>query len=162
MAKRTWSARARRDFREREDYRKRNDEKDRYEKRDSDRRDYRRDDEDRERDARRDRREERGFYDDYTREDYEADLIALRDSAPDSDSGEILDRLRARYDWYEQELDKYDADYDDLMKRWDRLSRRDQDNVLRETSKVKDAQMEDIKNDNKLKTFDEMWKEREG
>lgn len=168
---RSWSARARRDFREREEYRKRNDEKDRYEKRDSDdRRDDRRSrsDEELRRDAREDRREERGWWNDY--DDYEAYLMEVRNAGPDDDVDEKLERLRRSYDYYEAELDKYDADYDELMRKYKEVVEdnrkymmRDAVDDGREEGRVVDKQQnDDIVQDGEEMTYEDLWKTREG
>lgn len=183
---RTWSSRARRDFREREEYRKRNDEEDRYKKRDSGRREERRtdreserderdreerSDERRERDAREDRREERGYWWDLDDDEVDAgdvknSLINIRNAGPDDDVDRELDALTRRYDYYEAELDKYDADYDELMRRYDKLLEDNRRYMMRDTGdegrELKRQQDKDIREDGEPKTFDDLWKEREG
>lgn len=169
MARRTWSPRARRDFREREEYRKSRGEKDRYEKRDDDREDDRRDEvedsDERRRDAREDRMEERGFAENEYRldaDERENLLMQIRNASPDDDVDEYLDRLRREYDYYERELDRYDADYDDLMAQIDDLRRDNARYMMREGREIKKQQTDDIKEDGEPKTFDELFKEREG
>lgn len=160
MAKRTWSSRARRDFREREEYRKRNDEKDRYEKRDS------RDD--RSEDAREDRREERGYWDSY--DEYENTLMNIRNAGPDDSVDDQLDRMRESYRYIESELDRYDADYDYLMERYRRLADDNTKRMMRdavddayEEGEVVDRQQnKDIKQDGEDLSYEDLWKTREG
>lgn len=165
---RSWSERARRDFREREEYRKRNGEKDRYEKKDSrdDDREERGDRKEtarqREEEAREDRREERGYRDDEWDDDYMNDLMQIRNAGPDDDVDDTLERLRSRYDYYERELDRYDADYDDLMAKYDRLRKDNQRYMLREGREIDRQQDKDIKSDGEIKDFDDLFKEREG
>ena len=193
---RTWSSRARRDFTEREDYRKREGEEDRYKKRDSDRgvekrreddreerrddrretrredeRDDSRSDERRERDAREDRRDERGFWWDLDDDKVEAgdvinSLTNIRNAGPEEDVEDELEGLRRRYDYYEAELDRYDADYDELMNRYKRLAddnrrymMRDARDEGREVDRTQDV---DIKDDGEIMDYDDLWKKREG
>lgn len=154
-----WSTRARRDFEELEDYRRRNDEKDRYEKRDE--REETDEGEGRGReDAMRDRREERGWYDDIERQ--------LRNPDDNTDYDGLYNQLRERYEWYEEELDRYDADYDNLMAEVDRLRRENTRYFMRAAQQRNDPypnedrpdkeQDEDIRDDGEPKTFDELWK----
>lgn len=164
---RSWSSRVRRDFDEREDYRRRRGEEDRHEKKDDDeterkrRKDERQDNENPERreyDARRDRREERGWFDDI--ED------RLRNGDENTDYDGLFKQLRERYDWYEEELDRYDANYDDLMAEVDRLRNDNRRYFMREgrrddrTSEdtIRKEQNEDIRDDGKEMTFDDLWK----
>lgn len=164
---REWSRRARRDFDEREDYRRRRGEEDRYEKKDDDetdnrgRRDERQDNESptrREEDARRDRREERGWYDDI--EDQ------LRNGDENTDYDGLYKQLRERYEWYEEELDRYDADYDDLMAEVDKLRNDNRRYMMRGSRRddrpgrdeIEREQDEDIRDDGKEMSFDDLWK----
>lgn len=164
---RSWSSRARRDFDEREDYRKRRDEEDRYKKKDDDetddrgRKDERQDNETperREEDARRDRREERGWFDDIE------DRFRNGDESTDYDG--LFKQLRERYDWYEEELDRYDADYDNLMAEVDRLRNDNRRYFMREGRRddrpseelIKKEQDKDIRDDGKEMSFDDLWK----
>ena len=164
---RRWSSRARRDFDEREDYRKRRDEEDRYKKKDDDetedggRKDERQDNdtpERREEDARRDRREERGWFDDIV------DQFRNGDESIDYDG--LFKQLRERYEWYEEELDRYDADYDDLMAEVDRLRNDNRRYFMREGRRddkpseelIKKEQNKDIRDDGKEMSFDDLWK----
>lgn len=165
MARRSWSSRARRDFREREEYRKSRDEEDRYKKKspysedNSDSADKRR------RDAREDRVEERGYEEDEYRldsEERENLLMQIRNAGPDDDVDDYIDRLRREYDYYERELDRYDADYDDLMVQVDDLRRDNARYMMREGRTIKEQQSEDIKEDGDPKTFDELFRKREG
>lgn len=169
---RSWSARARRDFREREEYRKERGEEDRYKKKDSGRREERREDgrsEERiQEDARRDRREERGYFSDL--DDYEATLMNIRNAGPDDDVDEELDRLRRSYDFYEAELDKYDADYDELMRRYERIRddnrrymmRDSVDDAREEGREIERQQDDDIKLDGENLSYKDLWETREG
>lgn len=159
---RSWSSRVRRDFDEREDYRRRRGEEDRYEKKDDDEteRKGRKDEnpERRESDARRDRREERGWFDDI--ED------RLRNGDENTDYDGLFKQLRERYDWYEEELDRYDANYDDLMAEVDRLRNDNRRYFMREGRRddrpsedtIRKEQNEDIRDDGKEMTFDDLWK----
>lgn len=149
---REWSRRARRDFDEREDYRRRNDEEDRYRRKD--------DDEKRSEDAREDRREERGWYDKI--EDQ------LRNGTDETDYDGLYQQLRERFEWYEEELDRYDADYDDLMAEVAKLrndNRRYRVRGSRDDRPGKEEmereQKEDIKDDGKELSFDDLWKKTE-
>lgn len=153
---REWSRRARRDFDEREDYQKRKDEEDRY------RREYgdQQDNEKRSEDAREDRREERGWYD--TIEDQ------LRNGTDETDYDGLYQQLREKYEWYEEELDRYDADYDDLVAEVDKLrndNRRYRMRGSRDDQPGKEEmereQKEDIKDDGKELSFDDLWKKAE-
>ena len=153
---REWSRRARRDFDDREDYRKRNDEEDRYRRKD----DERQGNEKRSEDAREDRREERGWYDKI--EDQ------LRNGTDETDYDGLYQQLREKYEWYEEELDRYDADYDDLMTEVDKL-RNDNRRYRMRGSKddrpgkeeMEREQKEDIKDDGKELSFDDLWKKAE-
>lgn len=162
---RAWSSRARRDFDEREDYRKRRGEEDRYERKDSDdtergRRDERQNNESperREEDARRDRREERGWYDDIERQ--------FREGDENTDYDGLYKQLRERFEWYEEELDRYDADYDELIGEVDRLRNDNRRYMMRGTARrdpgkdtAIEEQDEDIKEDGKELSFDDLWK----
>lgn len=181
-----WSKRAREDFDEREEYRKENDEKDRYEKRGSDTElrggekskegaggeTPERSEREMARDAREDRREERGYFDDYrrmNREEREGLLIELRNAGADDDVDDKLDRLRKEYDYYEGELDKYDADYDRLMEELRRVRRDNQRYMLRgdrgrreEEEKVQDRFKKDIRDDQNVQSYDDLWEDRIG
>lgn len=154
---REWSRRARRDFDEREEYRRRNDEEDRYRRKDDD---ERQGNERRSEDAREDRREERGWYDDI--EDQ------LRNGTDETDYDGLYQQLREKFEWYEEELDRYDADYDDLMAEVDKL--RDDNKRYRMRGSRDDRpgkeemereQKEDIKDDGKELSFDDLWKKAE-
>lgn len=165
---RKWSSRARRDFREREDYRKRRGEEDRYKKRDGDetndrgRKDYRQDNEsatERARDAVEDRREERGWYDEI--ED------RLRNGDENTDYDGLYNELRERYEWYEEELDRFDADYDDLMREVDKLRNDNRRYFMRGSARdydkpgisaIEKEQNEDIREDGEDLSFDDLWK----
>lgn len=134
---REWSRRARRDFDEREDYRRRNDE-----------------------DAREDRREERGWYDKI--EDQ------LRNGTDETDYDGLYQQLRERFEWYEEELDRYDADYDDLMAEVDKLRNDNRRYRMRGSrddrpgkEEMEREQKEDIKDDGKELSFDDLWKKAE-
>lgn len=185
MASRSWSARARRDFREREEYRKERGEEDRYKKRDSgndyeDRDDVRRGDggevperseEDVERDAREDRREERGYeYDDerLPRDVREAMLMDLRNASPDDDVDDRIDRLRREFDYYEQELDRYDSDYDRALAQLDAMRRENRRYMMRDSGReeqkeeIKDFLEADIRDDQEYQSYKDAWKERIG
>lgn len=149
---REWSRRARRDFDEREDYRRRNDEEDRYRRKD--------DDEKRSEDAREDRREERGWYDDI--EDQ------LRNGTDETDYDGLYQQLREKFEWYEEELDRYDADYDDLMAEVDKLRNDNKRYRMRGSrddrpgkEEMEREQKEDIKDDGKELSFDDLWKKAE-
>lgn len=192
-----WSKRAREDFDERKEYRKERGEKDRYEKKDeppgerddlrsSDRKeDKSSDNSDREPDreerrddnrspreleeaAKEDRREERGYYEDEWKEDdFEYYLSQIRNASPDDNVDDAIKRLRERYDYYERELDRYDADYDDLMAEVERLRKDNRrymmrDSVRREGREAERMQDQDIKQDGEPQTFDDLWKNREG
>lgn len=153
---REWSRRARRDFDEREDYRKRNDEEDRYRRKDDDPQDN----EKRSEDAREDRREERGWYDDI--EDQ------LRNGTDETDYDGLYQQLREKFEWYEEELDRYDADYDDLMAEVDKLRNDNKRYRMRgsrddrpEKEEMEREQKEDIKDDGKELSFDDLWKKAE-
>nr|UVY03789.1 MAG: hypothetical protein [Bacteriophage sp.] len=163
---REWSRRARRDFDEREDYRRRNDEEDRYRRKDDDetdrkgRRDERQDNERRSEDAREDRREERGWYDKI--EDQ------LRNGTDETDYDGLYQQLRERFEWYEEELDRYDADYDDLMAEVDKLRNDNRRYRMRGSrddrpgkEEMEREQKEDIKDDGKELSFDDLWKKAE-
>lgn len=163
---REWSRRARRDFDEREDYRRRNDEEDRYRRKDDDetdqrgRRDERQNDERRSEDAREDRREERGWYDKI--EDQ------LRNGTDETDYDGLYQQLREKFEWYEDELDRYDADYDDLMAEVDKLRNDNRRYRMRGSSddrpgkeEMEREQKEDIKDDGKELSFDDLWKKAE-
>lgn len=163
---REWSRRARRDFDEREDYRRRNDEEDRYRRKDDDetdrrgRRDERQDNERRSEDAREDRREERGWYDKI--EDQ------LRNGTDETDYDGLYQQLREKYEWYEEELDRYDADYDDLMAEVDKLRNDNRRYRMRGSrddrpgkEEMEREQNEDIKDDGKELSFDDLWKKAE-
>lgn len=153
---REWSRRVRRDFDEREDYRKRNDEEDRYRRKD----DERQGNEKRSEDAREDRLEERGWYDKI--EDQ------LRNGTDETDYDGLYQQLREKYEWYEEELDRYDADYDDLMAEVDKL-RNDNRRYRMRGSKddrpgkeeMEREQKGDIKDDGKELSFDDLWKKTE-
>ena len=149
---REWSRRARRDFDEREDYRRRNDEEDRYRRKD--------DDERRSEDAREDRREERGWYDKI--EDQ------LRNGTDETDYDGLYQQLREKYEWYEEELDRYDADYDDLLAEVDKLRNDNRRYRMRGSrddrpgkEEMEREQKEDIKDDGKELSFDDLWKKAE-
>lgn len=149
---REWSRRARRDFDEREDYRRRNDEEDRYRRKD--------DDEKRSEDAREDRREERGWYDKI--EDQ------LRNGTDETDYDGLYQQLRERFEWYEEELDRYDADYDDLMAEVAKLRNDNRRYRMRGSrddrpgkEEMEREQKEDIKDDGKELSFDDLWKKTE-
>lgn len=149
---REWSRRARRDFDEREDYRRRNDEEDRYRRKD--------DDERRSEDAREDRREERGWYDKI--EDQ------LRNGTDETDYDGLYQQLREKYEWYEEELDRYDADYNDLMAEVDKLRNDNKRYRMRGSrddrpgkEEMEREQKEDIKDDGKELSFDDLWKKAE-
>lgn len=149
---REWSRRARRDFDEREDYRRRNDEEDRYRRKD--------DDEKRSEDAREDRREERGWYDKI--EDQ------LRNGTDETDYDGLYQQLRERFEWYEEELDRYDADYDDLMAEVAKLRNDNRRYRMRGSrddrpgkEEMEREQKEDIKDDGKELSFDDLWKKAE-
>lgn len=149
---REWSRRARRDFDEREDYWKRNDEEDRYRRKD--------DDEKRSENAREDRREERGWYDDI--EDQ------LRNGTDETDYDGLYQQLREKFEWYEEELDRYDADYDDLMAEVDKLRNDNKRYRMRASrddrpgkEEMEREQKEDIKDDGKELSFDDLWKKAE-
>lgn len=165
MASRKWSSQARRDFRERAEYRKARGEEDRYRKSREDdrrgRRDYRMEDDRsrREEDAREDRREERGWYDDIE------DRLRNGDDSTDYDG--LYNQLRERYEWYEEELDRYDADYDDLVAEVDRLRNDNRRYFMREARyrddrpgerEIEREQNEDIRDDGKEMTFEDLWK----
>lgn len=149
---REWSRRARRDFDEREDYRRRNDEEDRYRRKD--------DDEKRSEDAREDRREERGWYDKI--EDQ------LRNGTDETDYDGLYQQLRERFEWYEEELDRYDADYDDLMAEVAKLRNDNRRYRMRGSrddrpgkEEMEREEKEDIKDDGKELSFDDLWKKAE-
>lgn len=166
---RSWSSRARRDFDERENYSKRRDEEDCYKKKDYDetedrgRKDERQDNdtpERREEDARRERREERGWFDDIEHQ--------FRNGDESTDYDRLFKQLRERYEWYEEELDRYDADYNNLMAEVDKLridnrryfmreGRRD-DSLLPSEELIKKEQDKDIRDDGKEMSFDDLWK----
>lgn len=153
---REWSRRARRDFDEREDYRKRNDEEDRYRRKDDDPQDNKK----RSEDAREDRREERGWYDDI--EDQ------LRNGTDETDYDGLYQQLREKFEWYEEELDRYDADYDDLMAEVDKLRNDNKRYRMRGSrddrpgkEEMEREQKEDIKDDGKELSFDDLWKKAE-
>lgn len=163
---REWSRRARRDFDEREDYRKSNDEEDRYRRKDDyetdrkGRRDERQDNERRSEDAREDRREERGWYDKI--EDQ------LRNGTDETDYDGLYQQLREKYEWYEEELDRYDADYDDLVAEVDKLRNDNRRYRMRGSrddrpgkEEMEREQEEDIKDDGKELSFDDLWKKAE-
>lgn len=155
----TWSAEARRDFREREDYRRRHGELDRYRKRE----DYSDDEYNRRlMDARLDRIEERGWEKDSY--DFENDLMQVRNADPENgDHEEALDRLRARYAYVESRLDEYDADYDYLMARYTRLKEDALDSISRATAQITKTHDEGMnEDDNPPKTWDDLWERREG
>ncbi|UWG68361.1 MAG: scaffolding protein [Bacteriophage sp.] len=148
---REWSRRARRDFDEREDYRRRNDEEDRY---------RRKDDDERSEDAREDRREERGWYDKIEEQ--------LRNGTDETDYDGLYQQLRERFEWYEEELDRYDADYDDLMAEVDKLRNDNRRYRMRGSrddrpgkEEMEREQKEDIKDDGKELSFDDLWKKAE-
>ena len=148
---RAWSSRARRDFDEREDYRKRRGEEDRYERKDSD-------------DTERGRRDERqnnespgGWYDDIERQ--------FREGDENTDYDGLYKQLRERFEWYEEELDRYDADYDELIGEVDRLRNDNRRYMMRGTARrdpgkdtAIEEQDEDIKEDGKELSFDDLWK----
>ena len=153
---REWSRRARGDFDEREDYRKSNDEEDRYRRKDGDRQDNER----RSEDAREDRREERGWYDKI--EDQ------LRNGTDETDYDGLYQQLREKYEWYEEELDRYDADYDDLLAEVDKLRNDNRRYRMRGSrddrpgkEEMEREQKEDIKDDGKELSFDDLWKKAE-
>lgn len=148
---REWSRRARRDFDEREDYRRRNDEEDRY---------RRKDDDERSEDAREDRREERGWYDKIEEQ--------LRNGTDETDYDGLYQQLRERFEWYEEELDRYDADYDDLMAEVAKLRNDNRRYRMRGSrddrpgkEEMEREQKEDIKDDGKELSFDDLWKKTE-
>lgn len=149
---REWSRRARRDFDEREDYRRRNDEEDRYRRKD--------DDERRSEDAREDRREERSWYDKI--EDQ------LRNGTDETDYDGLYQQLREKFEWYEEELDRYDSDYDDLMAEVDKLRNDNRRYRMRGSrddrpgkEEMEREQKEDIKDDGEELSFDDLWKKAE-
>lgn len=163
---REWSRRARRDFDEREDYRRRNDEEDRYRRKDDDetdqrgRRDERQNDERRSEDAREDRREERSWYDKI--EDQ------LRNGTDETDYDGLYQQLREKFEWYEEELDRYDSDYDDLMAEVDKLRNDNRRYRMRGSrddrpgkEEMEREQKEDIKDDGEELSFDDLWKKAE-
>lgn len=167
---RKWSRRARRDFDERRDYRRRRGEIDRYERQDASRTEdpYRREadaDRDEKEAARYDRLSERG-YDYMGPEDREALLMQIRNAGPDDDVDDALSRLRQEYDYYEMELDDYDADYDRVVSEIERLRNDNRRYMMRESSEgavIKEQQNEDIRQDGHgPKSFDTLWDEREG
>lgn len=151
-----WSPRARRDFDEREEYRNRNDEEDRYKKKDEVEESEGR----RAENAIKDRREERGWYDDIESK--------LRNPDDNTDYDGLYSQLRERYEWYEEELDRYDADYDNLMAEVERLRRENTRYFMRASQQRNDPyknedtptgeQDEDIRDDGEPKSFDELWK----
>lgn len=153
----TWSETARRDFREREDYRKKHGELDRYRKRG----DY--SDEDynsRLVDARLDNVESRDWEDDAF--DMDNTLMQIRNAGPDDDVSDSLARLRARYDYIESKLDRYDADYDYLMANYDALKDYSVSKLMSQGTEIKEEQLENIREDGKPKSYDDLWKNREG
>lgn len=163
---REWSRRARRDFDEREDYRRRNDEEDRYRRKDDDetdqrgRRDERQNDERRSEDAREDRREERSWYDKI--EDQ------LRNGTDETDYDGLYQQLREKFEWYEEELDRYDSDYDDLIAEVDKLRNDNRRYRMRGSrddrpgkEEMEREQKEDIKDDGEELSFDDLWKKAE-
>ena len=163
---REWSRRARRDFDEREEYRRRNDEEGRYRRKDDDetdrrgRRDERQDNEKRSEDARDGRREERSWYDDI--EDQ------LRNGTDETDYDGLYQQLREKFEWYEEELDLYDADYDDLMAEVDKLRNDNKRYRMRGSrddrpgkEEIERKQKEDINDDGKELSVDDLWKKSE-
>lgn len=155
MATMKWSSRARRDFKEREEYRKRNDEKDRYEKSGESK------------DEKEDKEEK--YYDltpdEVMKADVRATLLNIRDSNPGVDVNREIEKLLRKYYYYEEELDKYDSDYDDLMKQYEKLKEDNRRYMLRATNNdiraIDKSQEQDIKEDNEIKSYDDLWKERE-
>lgn len=153
---REWSRRARRDFDEREDYQKRKDEEDRYRKEYGDQQDN----EKRSEDAREDRREERGWYDKIEGQ--------LRNGTDETDYDGLYQQLREKFEWYEEELDRYDADYDDLAAEVDKLRNDNRRYRMRGSrddrpgkEEMEREQKEDIKDDGKELSFDDLWKKTE-
>lgn len=157
---REWSRRARRDFDERED------EEDRYRRKDDDetdqrgRRDERQNDERRSEDAREDRREERSWYDKI--EDQ------LRNGTDETDYDGLYQQLREKFEWYEEELDRYDSDYNDLMAEVDKLRNDNRRYRMRGSrddrpgkEEMEREQKEDIKDDGEELSFDDLWKKAE-
>lgn len=155
---REWSRRARRDFDEREE--------DRYRRKDDDetdqrgRRDERQNDERRSEDAREDRREERSWYDKI--EDQ------LRNGTDETDYDGLYQQLREKFEWYEEELDRYDSDYDDLMAEVDKLRNDNRRYRMRGSrddrpgkEEMEREQKEDIKDDGEELSFDDLWKKAE-
>lgn len=165
---RGWSRRARRDFDERREYRRERGEEDRYVKRGDSTRDDKRSPRELEEDAREDRREERGYREDeWSEDDFDNYLMQIRNASPDDNVDDAISRLRERYDYYERELDRYDADYDDLMAEVDRLRRDNRRYMMRESAKregdaLENQQRTDIIEDGEPKDFDDLWKNREG
>lgn len=152
-----WSEQARRDFKEREDYRKKHGELDRYRKRgDYDEKSYH----SRLVDARLDTDESREWERDEF--DMENTLMQIRNAGPDDDVTAHLARLRARYDYIESRLDQYDADYDYLMANYAALKDYSVSKLMSQGSVLKQEQNENIKEDSRPKTFDDLWVKREG
>lgn len=165
MGKDGWSKRAREDFDERKEYRKERGEEDRYKKKDDER------EEDREEtaeDAREDRRDERGY--EWGEDDLEADLMQLRNASPDENVDEALDRLRARYNWYEEQYDRLDRGYAEMYDEVDKLRRENRRYMMRDSygearraeRAIKESQNKDIVEDGEIQSIDELWDNREG
>lgn len=153
----TWSERARQDFREREDYRKKHGELDRYRKRgDYDNKTYH----ERLVDARLDVEESRDWEDDAF--DMDAALTQIRNAGPDDDVSADISRLRARYDYIESKLDRYDADYDYLMANYAALKDYSVSKLMSQGAEIKETQLENIKEDGEPRSYDDLWNTREG
>lgn len=99
---------------------------------------------------------------DLTIDDYGALLINIRNADPSENIDDVIARLRSRYEYYEQELDKYDADYDELMGELSKLRNDNTSNFLSQTASVEKEQKTDIKEDGDPKDFEDLWKTREG
>lgn len=161
MAKGKWSERDREDFDEREEYREEHGEKDRYEKKDDEK-------EETAEDAREDRRDERGY--EWGEDDLEADLMQLRNASPDENVDEALDRLRARYSWYEEQYDRLDHGYAEMYEEVDKLRKENRRYMMKDSYEearkaeraIRDSQKEDIVEDGEIQSIDDLWDNREG
>ena len=77
-------------------------------------------------------------------------------------------QLREKFEWYEEELDRYDSDYDDLMAEVDKLRNDNRRYRMRGSrddrpgkEEMEREQKEDIKDDGEELSFDDLWKKAE-
>lgn len=94
--------------------------------------------------------------------DMDAALTQIRNAGPDDDVSADISRLRARYDYIESKLDRYDADYDYLMANYAALKDYSVSKLMSQGSEIKETQLENIKEDGEPRSYDDLWNTREG